>query len=492
MFAVASSERDHLHLLAFYGTDYHTHLAPGYGGLDMIGDELVQRIHNLENSQFKAEFAKELHLYDGAGNFAIGAISNQPQPITINPVNKRLGIFSICIHGYITNADSLAVELINQGIGFGYDEIDGTKIVNQAKLAGRFISTKSNFIDGINYVFEKIKGSISIFIMNCHGILAARSKYGQTLLTIGRKDKIWVIASETNSFPNLSITPVRMLAPGEIVLMDESGVETKYAGSSISRFCPFFWVYTGFPASEYYGLSAESYRENMGELHAKKDFESGFIPKAVCGVADSGTTYALGYANGSIDNGAPVKLLRPIVKYTPGWGRSYTPEKQLDRDKVALHKQIPIRDTWAKLQGQDIVFTEDSIVRGTQLGNLLHRLNHITYHIWGLEPARIHVRIGCPVLGWHCPYLGTTKSREEMAARKAIARFKQVPIQSVSDDMLRPYLEYGSKLYQELVQAICRDIGASSLLYPSLDEMVAVTGLPRKDLCLHCWTGDGA
>jgi len=490
MFAVASPDRENLHWLLFYGTDYHSHLATGYGGLAIIGDEVITRIHHLSNSQFKTEFSKELHLFDGAGNYAMGVISSQPQPICINPINRKLGIFTICFHGYISNADSLAVELINKRIGFDYDEVSGEKVINQAKLIGRLISTQSNFIDGINYAFSKIQGSVSILIMNGHGIWAARSKYGQTLLTIGRKDKTWIIASETNSFPNLSITSVRLLAPGEIVLMDENGVETKYAGSTVSQFCPFFWVYTGSPASEYYGLSAESYRESMGELHAHKDYAAGFMPYGVCGVADSGTTYASGYANTSIEIGRPTRLLRPIIKYTPGWGRSYTPEKQLDRDRVALHKQIPIRDVWARLQGQDIVFTEDSIVRGTQLENLVHRLYRITHHLWGLQPARIHARIGCPVLGWHCPYLGTTKGPEEMASRKAIARLKKISIKSVSDEMLRPYLEYGSPLYQELIQKIGEDLGVTSLAYPTLDEMINVTGLPRRDLCTYCWTGD--
>jgi amidophosphoribosyltransferase len=75
-----------------------------------------------------------------------------------------------------------------------------------------------------------------------------------------------------------------------------------------------------------------------------KDFENGFVPYAVSGVADSGTPYAHGYSNGSFDTGSPVRHIRPLIKYTPGWARSYTPEKQIDRDRVALHKQIRLFD----------------------------------------------------------------------------------------------------------------------------------------------------
>jgi len=492
MFAAVSARRDHLHWLGYYGVDYHSHLATGYGGMATIGDEIITRIHSLQNSQFKTEFAKDLHLFDGAGNFIIGTISNQAQPISINPINRKLGIFVICINGFVNNAESLAVELINSGDGFDYDEIDGQKIVNQAKLVGRLISKKPNFIDGINFAFEKVRGSVSILIMNSHGIYAARAKHGQTSLTIGRKEINWVISSETNAFPNLSIEPVRMLKPGEIIMMHETGFEVLQAGCSGScQFCPFYWVYTGSPASEYYNLSAESYRESMGELEVRKDFEAGFVPYAVSGVADSGTSYAHGYSNGSFDTGSPVRHIRPLIKYTPGWSRSYTPEKQIDRDRVALHKQIPIRDIMQKFQNKDIVLTEDSIVRGTQLMQLLDRLNRIVRNTWSLAPANIHVRVGCPVLGWHCPYLGTTKSREEMASRKAIARLNSISVKSVTDDMLRPYLEYDSPLYRKLLELIAHDLGAASVMFPTLDEMIHITGLPRKDLCTYCWTGEG-
>jgi amidophosphoribosyltransferase len=491
MFAVTSPTREQIHFMAFYGIDYHSHLATGYGGMAMVGDEIVTMIHSLKNSQFKTEFAKDLHLFDGAGNFIIGAIGSQAQPISINPINKKLGIFSICVNGYVDNADNLAVELLHQGIGFDYDELNGMKFVNQAKLVGRLISTQPNLIDGINYAFGKIKGSISLLLMNCHGIYAARAKHGHTLLTLGCKGDTWVVASETNSFSNLSVRPIRMLKPGEIVLISEKGPETIYEGCNQCQFCPFFWVYTGSPASEYYDMSAESYREDMGALLARKDFENGFVPASVEGVADSGTTYALGYASGSIDNGAPVKHVRSIIKYTPGWSRSYTPEKQLDRDLVALHKQIQIGDKWREGYDKDRVLTEDSIVRGTQLRQLLSRLDKNARTTWGLGPAKIHVRVGCPVLGWHCPYMGTTRSRDELASRKAIARLHKINVSCVTDEILAPYLEYGTDNYNLLVSAIAEDLGAKSVLFPTLAEMVSLTGLPESDLCTYCWTGRG-
>lgn len=491
MFAVTSPKKEQIHWLLFYGTDYHSHLTTGYGGMAIRGDTLITRIHSLENSQFKTEAAKDLHLFNGTGNCAIGAIGNQPQPLNIVPVDSNLGIFSICINGYVANAEALAIELNEEGTGFNYDIIDNEKVINQAKLVGRLISTKSNFVEGINYAFDKVYGSVSVLILNCHGIYAARSKHGHTALTLGRKEEAWVIASETNSFPNLSIQQIRQLEPGEIILMTEMGVETKFTGRAQCQFCPFYLVYTGSPASEYYGQSAENYREEMGALLARKDITAGFVPDYVCGVADSGTTYAHGYANGSIDIGFPVKHIRPIIKYTPGYSRSYTPQKQLDRDLVARNKQLPPKDKWQKLQGKDIVFTEDSIVRGTQLMQLLARLQKIVCTTWGFEPARIHIRVGSPILGWPCPYLGTTKSPNEMAARKAVARLRQIPVEAVTDEILCLYLEHDSDSYNELVRAIAFDLGAASIVYPTLEEMVSITGLPKKDLCTYCWTGRG-
>lgn len=489
MIGIASEKRTNLFWDLFYGIDYHSHLGNNFGGVALFGNELITKIHNIKDSRFKTEFGKDYNLFDGDGNYAIGSISNQAQPVLINPINTNLGIFSIAIQGNVDNAVNLVVELIQHGLGFDYDVIDDQKVINHAKLVGRMISQKKTFVEGIKYVFEKVKGSVSILIMSPCGIYAARAKHGHTALTIGCKEETWVIASETNGFANLSIRIDRMLGPGEIVLMTSEGVKTLSKACSKCQFCPFYWGYIGDPGSEYYGLSAETFREKMGKLIAEKDFKSGFVPDAVVGVPDSGTPYGFGYANGSIDNGAPVKNTRIFTKYLSYVKNLTLPQE--DRNKTAKHKLIGIRDICEKVQGKNVVLIDDSQVHGMQLSSSLDLLEKTLRHNWKLKSPNFHIRFGTPVFGWHCPYLGTIKSCDELASRNLIAKLLKIKVQDVTDDIFRPYMEYGSDKYKILIGLIKDDLGAESVVFPTVKEMVSLTGLPKKDLCTFCWTGKG-
>ena len=124
---------------------------------------------------------------------------------------------------------------------------------------------------------------------------------------------------------------VKELEPGEIVLITRAGLEVKCLGVKTNQICSFLWVYTGFPASSYEGINVESSRERCGAFLAKDDNIQADI---VAGIPDSGTAHAIGY---SMQSGVPLR--RPLVKYTPGFDRSYTPATQERRDLVARQKR---------------------------------------------------------------------------------------------------------------------------------------------------------
>jgi amidophosphoribosyltransferase len=448
----------------YYGTDYHSHLGTEYGGIAYIDEKgiPVKKIHDINNSQFKSKF------YEGSekiwSNLGIGVISDKdPQPLSFE---SKFGTFAICCAGLVLNKEELARILIKKGISFC--EIDHGEI-NTVELVAHIINQEDTVIEGIEKVYEKIMGSTSILLLTKDGIYCARDKYGVTPLIIGEKDGEVAVTSETCAFPNLGFKTKKFLGPGEIVFISKKGMDRKRTGNNNNKICAFLWIYTGFPASSYEGLNVEKVRENCGRFLAKRDNVRADL---VSGVPDSGTVHAIGY---SIESGIPFR--RVLVKYSPGYGRSYTPLTQAVRDKIALMKLIA-NDEIAK--DNIIVLCEDSIVRGTQLKN---------FTIVKLKNAgakEIHVRPACPPLMYPCIYNLSTRSTTELAARKAIRAIEGRDIDDISE-----YLDQKSEKYKKMIAWIAKDLGVTSLKYQSMEDMVKAIGLPKDKLCLYCWNGKG-
>ena len=214
----------------------------------------------------------------------------------------------------------------------------------------------------------------------------------------------------------------------------------------------------------------EVVRERCGKSLARRDKD--IEVDVVSGVPDSGTAHAIGYA---MESGKSYR--RPLVKYTPGYGRSYTPPSQETRDLVATMKLIPIKDI---INGNRIVVCEDSIVRGTQLKNFTVK------KLWNAGAKEIHIRPACPPLMFPCKFCLSTRSTDELAARKAIRALEGKDIEDVSE-----YIDYRTEKYKQMIDWIARDLGVTSLQYQRLDDMVKAIGVPKQKLCLYCWTGKG-
>ncbi len=458
IFGVVSKENCQNDL--FYGTDYHSHLGTQFGGLAVFGKELIRKIHDIRGSQFKAKFYEDYKKM--AGNIGIGVISAQDeQPICIN---SRFGPFAIVTNGYIDNAKELADKLYKEGQSFS-EVSDGS--VNSTELIAKLIIRGKNLIDGIEKMFSEIEGSCSLLLLNQEGIIAARDRYGYTPLVIGRRNKDWAVTTESSAFYNLGFRIEKNIAPGEIILLSESGMKTKVSGKKTNQICSFLWIYTGFPASCYDGLNVEMARERCGRCLAKGDQIKADM---VAGIPDSGTAHAIGYA---MESGIPLR--RPLVKYTPGFDRSYTPPSQETRDLIARMKLIPISDI---IKGKRIVICDDSIVRGTQLKNFtIQKLKEC-----GVK--EIHLRIACPPLMFPCKFNYSTRSIHELAARRAIKAIEGKDIQDVS-----PYIDENSPKYKKMVDWITKEIEATTLRYQKLEDMVKAIGLSKDKLCLYCWTG---
>ncbi len=445
-----------------YGVDYHSHLGSEYGGIAISGEEgFFRRIHNISQSQFKSKFYDETE--NVKGDRGIGVVSDSDeQPIF---QNSKLGSFCIVTNGNLANSKILTDKIFEDGITLSEVTKGG---INMTELVAKIIARESCFISGIEKLFDLIDGACSLLIVNDDGIYAARDRLGCSPLVVGKKDSSWAVTTETAAFHNLGFEVVKYLEPGEIVLINKDGLTLKSEPRDDMQICSFLWIYTGFPASNYEGINVEIARERSGRLLAKRDKD--LKPDLVCGVPDSGTAHAIGYAMES-----KVPFRRPLVKYTPGYGRSYTPSNQSRRDLIATMKLIPIRDV---IDGNKIVLCEDSIVRGTQLKNFT-----IT-KLWNSGASEVHVRVASPPLMFPCKYNVSTRTTGELVARRAIKDIEGKDVDDVTE-----YLDSTTDKYSKMVDWVKKDTGVSSLRYQAMDDMVEAIGLPKEKLCLQCWTG---
>jgi len=306
------------------------------------------------------------------------------------------------------------------------------------------------------------------FFLKKEGLYAARDHFGRTPLVLGERKGEYAIATESCSFSNLGFRIKKYLDPGEIVHVSAAGIKEKSKGKRTNQICAFLWIYAGYPASNYEGISVELVRERCGRALAKND---NIKADLIAGVPDSGVGHAIGYA---MESGLPYR--RPLVKYSPGYGRSYTPPSQEIRDLVATMKLIPIKEV---IQGNRIILCEDSIVRGTQLKNFTVK------KLWECGAKEVHVRPACPPLMFPCRFALSTRTTEELAARKAIRAIEKRNIKEV-----REYLNHRSKKYHQMVDWIGKELRVTTLKYQKIDDMVEAIGLPREKLCLYCWIGD--
>ena len=448
----------------FYGTDYNSHLGTKRGGMATYNAEektFARSIHNLESAYFRSKFEDELDKFNG--NSGIGVISDtDPQPIILN---SHLGRFAIVTVAKIANMEELQAELLSKNMHFS--ELSSGQ-TNQPELVALLIIQGKNIVEGIENVYNHIKGSCSMLLLTEDGIIAARDKWGRTPIVIGKKDGAYAATSESSSFPNLDYEIDRYLGPGEIVRLRADGVEQLRKPNEGMQICSFLWVYYGFPTSCYEGRNVEEVRFLSGLKMGQHDASE---VDCACGIPDSGVGMALGYAEGK---GVPYH--RAIAKYTPTWPRSFTPSRQEMRSLVAKMKLIPNR---AMLNGKRLLFCDDSIVRGTQLRDNVK----VLYECGAKE---VHIRIACPPLIYSCPFIGFTASKSplELITRRIIKE-----LEGDENKNLEKYATTGSPEYERMVEIMRERFGFTSLRFNTLETLVESIGLPKCKLCTHCFDG---
>ncbi len=455
----------------YLGTDYHSHLGTKSAGLAAFDKEqgLRRKIHNINKAPFRTKFEDIFETMWGTS--AIGSINDSdPQPLVMR---SRLGMYAIILTGKIGNADELIDRYIEDCGGQFGNQTGG---VNTTELAAAYINRKESFAEGIASLFDIIEGTANVVILKDDGnIIAARDKHGRLPVHVGKSEEGYALSFESYAYQKLGYEDVYELGPAEIVEISPDGITVlKEAEPENLCVCSFLWSYYGYPTSTYEGKNVEVMRYKNGAIMAKNDKENGVSPKVdfVAGIPDSGTPHAMGYAAASQETFA-----RPFIKYTPTWSRSFMPSTQKERQNVAKLKMIPVKEL---IEDKDLLFVDDSIVRGTQIKGTVDFLYHN-------GAKTVHFRSACPPIMYGCKYLNFTRQTEDM---ELVTRATIVELEG--EEGLKHVAEYADPTTdraKRMREAIRKKLHLGSLEFQTLDGLIEAIGIDKCKLCTYCWNG---
>lgn len=443
LFALYSSEP--CAFTIFQGIDFLQHRGQQYCGIATYDG----RVHQITHHGKVLNNFTDQDLDSLPGHWGIGHVSlKERQPVKWHSLK---GEIALAFSGNIINDEELMLEMMQRGKAFwrGYN----------IELISKIILEAGDPVTGIVDLAAKIRGAYSLVVLTREGILAARDVYGFRPLILGQKTGQYAISSESRALQNLDFEVFRDVRPGEIVLVNESGFTTvKQLPSPRRAHCAFEWAYTASIDSIIDSLPVLAARYHLGAALARRDREEGGLEAdLVAPVPMSGIGHALGY---HLHSNLPYQEVFLYNRYAD---RSYTQATQIAREKMAQRKLSVLHYA---VQGKSIVLCDDSIVRGTQIFNKVKDLKKA-------GAKAVHVRVACPPLMYPCDFGISTRTYEELMARKYLY---QGDITSM--DALR-----------QLESWVAAQIGADSVKYNSLEDFVVALGIPRTDLCLKCWDG---
>ncbi len=372
------------------------------------------------------------------GHLAIGhcRYSTTGSPVWENAqptfYTARDGGLALGHNGNLVNTPELAAMLPNERRGATTD----TEILTGLLADNPGLSIEEAAMERL----PQAQGAFSLVFMDETTLYAARDPQGIRPLVLGRLDSGWAVASETAALDIVGATLVREIEPGELLTIDERGVRSLRFAAAAPKGCLFEYVYLARPDTTIAGRNVNSARVEVGRRLAKQHPADADL---VIPVPESGTPAAVGYADGS---GIP--FAQGLVKNSYV-GRTFIQPSQSLRQLGIRLKLNPLRDV---IEGKRLVVVDDSIVRGNTQRALVHMLRDA-------GAAEVHVRISSPPVLWPCYYGVDFATKAELIAG------------NLSTEEIRD------------------SIGADSLAYIPLDELVAATEVPKNRLCRACFDG---
>lgn len=356
---------------------------------------------------------------------------NNAQPLVVKYKN---GTIALAHNGNLINAQALRREMEEQGMIF-------TTSIDSEIIASLIAKNYTNSIEeAILKTMEQIKGSYALTVMTNDKLIGVRDKHGLRPLALGKLGTGYVLASESCALDTLGAKFIRDINPGEIVLIDESGIKSIQSKSEEKSVCIFEYIYFARPDSVIDGLGVYGTRLNAGRLLAK---EHPVEADAVISVPDSGTPAAIGYA---LESGIPYTVGLIKNRYI---GRTFIQPKQEIRETGVSLKLNPLKE---EIAGKRIIMVDDSIVRGTTSKKIVQSLRDA-------GAKEVHVRVSSPAILYCCYYGIDTPNRNELVGATT------------------------------LIDKIKDKIGADSLGYLSHESLMKSVGSCGKGFCTACFTG---
>ena len=363
------------------------------------------------------------------------------QPIS---VESTKGLIAIAHNGNLINMGTTRERLERDGALF--QTTSDSEVIIQLIAH----SKHSTLVDCIADSLRQVEGAFSIVMMTRNRIFAARDPYGFRPLAMGRITGVdgapdtFVFASETCAFDLLHAKYEREVKPGELVMVSEDGVTSRYFDTTKKQAsCIFEHVYFARPDSKIFGRWVQQSRSEMGRQLAR---ESGVPADMVVPVPDSGVTAAIGYAE---ESGIPFNLGLIRNHYV---GRTFIQPEQRVRDFGVRMKLNPVRPL---LEGKRVILIDDSIIRGTTSRKIVRMVR-------AAGAKEVHLRISCPPTIAPCYYGVDTPSRKDLIAAN------------------------------QTVQEICDFIEADSLAYLSMEGLLhccTMGDAVPNSYCTACYTG---
>ncbi len=377
------------------------------------------------------------------GDIAIGHVrystTGASQLLNAQPVvfTGKCGKMAVAHNGNLINTKQLRDKLISENAVF-QTTIDSEVI---AVLINSL--SDGDIITGIKRACQMLKGSYALVVMTCDKLIAVRDPYGIRPLCIGTSDEEFVIASETCALDAVGANYLRDVKAGEIVVIDSGGLHSFFMDDlpQKQQMCIFEYVYFARHDSVLEGLSVYEARRNAGKILAKRYPVEADL---VSGVPDSGNVAARGYAE---ESGLPFIEALARNRYV---GRTFIQPDQRQRENSLNVKMNALR---GNVRGKRVVLIDDSIVRGTTMRKIIKMLRDA-------GATEVHIRICSPIIKHPC-HLG-------------------IDIQTYSQ-LIGAY---------KTEEQVCESIGADSLKYLTVEQLLSTCKGANTNFCLGCFNGD--
>lgn len=346
----------------------------------------------------------------------------------------KLGSIALAHNGQLVNYEPLREMLEDSGSTFSSSS--DTEVI--LKLIAR--SYKKGLENAVINTIQLIRGSYALCLITEDTLIGVRDPHGIRPLCLGKVGNGYILASETCAIDSVNGEYIRDIQPGEIVIINKDGIKSiNIEEKTKKQTCVFEYVYFARPDSVIDGIPVQEARYRMGEMLAK---ESAVEADVVIGVPDSGIGAAQGYAKAT---GIPYVTGIIKNKYI---GRTFIAPTQKERENMVFVKLNAIR---SDLEGKRVIVIDDSIVRGTTSRRLVQILRRA-------GAKEVHFRVSSPPVKFPC-YLGIdTPSKNEL-------------ISSAHE-----------------TDEICKEIGADSLAFISLEGMLQALG--SDSFCKGCFYGE--